>query len=113
MDWLRKAATKSVSGINWLGKNVLKPASGLLKQLPVVGEVVTAAEPAVEVLSKGLQFAEDALKGVPKGQRRALPTMSDVKRGIESVQETGRKAIDAYTTLKSKGLSFKRPRMEL
>ena len=90
LNWLRGAAGKVVGGINWLGQNIGKPILGFAKNLPVVGEVVRAAEPALNAISKTSQWAQDALEGVPAAKRRKLPTGEEFKAGINSAISTGK-----------------------
>lgn len=90
LNWLRGAAGKVVGGLNWLGQNVGKPLLGIAKNIPMVGDIVKAAEPALNAISKTSQWAEDSLKGVQAGKRRKLPTGEEVKAGFDSAVNTGK-----------------------
>jgi hypothetical protein len=90
LNWLRGAAGKVVGGLNWLGQHVGKPLLGVAKKIPVIGDVVKAAEPALNAISKTSQWAEDSLRGVQPEKRRKLPTGEEVKAGFDSALNTGK-----------------------
>lgn len=87
-DWLRKIGGGIMKGVNWLGQNVGKPILSVAKHVPVIGEVVNAADPLLSTISKGSQWAEDALNKVPASKRRKLPSLSEVGGAIKSARDT-------------------------
>lgn len=98
VNWLRGAGGKVLSGMNWLHQNVGRPIMGVAKHIPVIGEVVKAAEPAIDAISKTSQWAEDRLKGVPAEKRRKLPTGEEVRAGFDSAIRTGKAIGSAVAT---------------
>ena len=90
VNWLRGAGGKVLSGLNWLGQNVGKPLLGVAKHIPMVGDIVRGAEPALNAISKTSQWAEDSLKGVQAEKRRKLPTGEEVRAGFDSAVKTGK-----------------------
>lgn len=95
INWLRGAGGKVLGGLNWLGQNIGKPILGALKHAPLIGDVVKAAEPALNAISKTSQWAEDSLKGVQPEKRRKLPSGEEVRAGLNSAYQTGRAAVGA------------------
>lgn len=89
LNWLRGAGGKVLGGLNWLGQKVGKPLLGVAKYIPIIGEVVKNAEPALNAISKTSQWAEDSLKGVPANKRRKLPNGQEIKAGYDSLLKTG------------------------
>lgn len=98
LNWLRQAGGKVLGGLNWLGQNVGKPLLGVAKNIPIVGDVVRAAEPALNAISKTSQWAEDSLNGVQPQKRRKLPTGEEVKAGFDSAIKTGKAIGTAIAT---------------
>lgn len=83
-NWLKKVGGKILGGVNWLGQNIGKPIMNFAKNIPLVGDVVKAADPLFSTVSKGLQYAEDAANDVPVSKRRPKPTGQDVTNAIAS-----------------------------
>jgi hypothetical protein len=83
-NWLKKVGGRILGGVNWLGQNIGKPLVNFAKNIPVVGDVVRAADPLLSTVSKGMQYAEDVAKDVPAAKRRAKPTGEDLKNAISS-----------------------------
>lgn len=94
-EWLRRAAGAVTSGASWFGRNVIKPASNFLKQVPVVGDVVSAAGPLGSFVQKGLDNASDRLNRVPPEKRRKGPSFSDAQAALKSGVDTFRAAKSA------------------
>ena len=90
INWLRGAGQKVLGGLNWLGQNIGKPILSVARNIPIVGDVVRAAEPALNAVSKTSQWAQDALGGVSADKRRKLPSADEVKAGFQSIGNTGR-----------------------
>lgn len=101
LNWLRGAGGKVMKGINWLGQNIGKPIMGIAKHLPVVGDVVRAAEPLVSTVSKTTQWAEDKLNNVAADKRRPPPTFDELKGAVGSAINTGK---TIATKLATKGM---------
>jgi hypothetical protein len=90
LGWLKKTAGTALKGLNWFGQNIGKPLLNFSKNIPLVGDVVKAAEPLLSTVSKTSQWAEDKLGGVAADKRRAAPTVNDFKGAIDSAVNTGK-----------------------
>lgn len=80
LDWFSQNISRPVlSAGQWLGKNVLTPALDWTKQnIPVVGEIVNAAQPAIDAAGKVWNYA--AAKS--RGEEAEAPTLNDLAQGI-------------------------------
>lgn len=86
LNWLRGAAGTAAKGLSWLGQNVIKPASSFLQQIPIVGDVVSAAEPIREFAQKTVDYGSDLLNDAPN--KRQAPTMQEFMSAASAVPKT-------------------------
>jgi len=81
-DWLRQVGSTVSKGVSWLGNNVVAPVSNFLKQVPIVGDVVRAAEPLGNFIQKTADYGSNLQK--PANQRGPAPTMQDFGDAVKS-----------------------------
>lgn len=86
LNWLKGAAGTAARGLSWLGQNVIKPASSFLQQVPIVGDVVSAAEPIREFAQKSVDYGSDVLNDAPN--KRQAPTMQEFMSAASAVPKT-------------------------
>lgn len=80
LDWFTQNISRPVlSAGQWLGKNILSPALDWTKQnIPVVGDILTAAQPAIDAAGKVWNYA--AAKS--RGEEGEAPTLQDLAQGV-------------------------------
>jgi hypothetical protein len=100
-DFFRKIGSGITGGLSWLGHNVIAPASNFLKQVPIVGDVVRAAEPIGNALQKSVDYSNDFYNNVPENKRRSIPTGQDFVNAAKAVPGTISAGVGAASKLTS------------
>ena len=108
-NFLRKVGGGISGSVAWVGRRVVKPIGNFLKQVPIVGEVVRAAEPLGRAIQKSAEYSTDFYKGVPEGKRRSGPTAQefvDAGKAIPATIAAGKTAAMGLSGLASKYKSY-------
>ena len=89
LNWLSGAA-KTVGaglykGMDWIGQKVVRPAADFLKKIPIVGDVVRAADPLGNLVAKNVGATSDALNNVDPSKRRKIASFSETVDGIKAI----------------------------
>lgn len=85
MNWLKGAAALGARSLDWFDQNISKQTFDFLKKIPVVGDVVAAAEPLRNVYSQSLGALSDNLNNVNASKRRKGPSAQTVLSGLAAI----------------------------
>lgn len=88
MNFLRQVGSGISKGVSWFGRKVVAPISGVLKQVPIVGDVVRAAEPLGNFIQKSADYSADFYDNKPMSQRRAKPSLGEAVDALKSGANT-------------------------
>lgn len=95
LEWLNQnIAQPFMKAGQWLGQNIISPALDWAKKIPLVGDVVRAAEPLTQAIGKGWNYATAMSEG-KKGQE-----LDQYKLTGEDIRGAVGSALDTATTWK-------------
>ena len=103
MNFLRQIGSGVSKGVGWIGRNVISPVSGFLKKVPVVGDVVSAAEPLGNFIQKSADYSADFYDGKPESERRAKPTLAEAGNALQSGLKTVAAVASGGKTIAAEG----------
>jgi hypothetical protein len=98
LDWFSSNISKPfLDAGKWLGQKVVSPALNWLKGVPVIGNIVKAAQPAIDLVGKtwnaasvGADESRSKQNGTfnpNKKQKMDLPTLDDVGKAVGSIKD--------------------------